>query len=126
MSATRDGRRMTRSPCRLGKGSRVSRSSIVIRLDQLRLQGFSQADHGPRHVALDRTWADPHGIGGLRLGQAGVVAQHYRLTLPLGELAEGGHDGVALQQGKRTVFGARHVRRVLLQVLVDDYLMTND
>src|ERR1700678_655020 len=114
--------RLILAPCtgKLFRHRAVSEPPAPLPSAQLRFQRLPQGDHGARDVALDRTLADPHLAGGLRLGEPGVVAEHYRLALPAGELTQRGNDGVALQQGERAVLGARHVRGQLLQVLVDD------
>jgi hypothetical protein len=71
-------------------------------------------------MAFHRAAADLHRGGYLGLGQVGVIPQDQRLALTLGQTAERGDDRGPLQQDKRAVLGARHVRGCLLQVLVDD------
>jgi hypothetical protein len=64
--------------------------------------------------------ADFHGRRYLSLGEIGVIPQDDRLALTVGQLAKCGDDRGSLQQDKRAVLGARHVRGRLLQVLVND------
>ena len=82
-------------------------------------QGRTQGRHAAGRVTFHGAAADFHGSCYLSLGQVGVVAQDDGLPLAVGQSAERGDDRRTLEQDERSVLGARHVRRRLLQVLVD-------
>ena len=71
------------------------------------LQLSGQRGHAPMDVGLHRSWSDAHGRGGFGFAQLGVVAQHDRLALPVGQQPQ----GLSKRQPGVTRHGCRFGRR---------------